>query len=199
MKVADPALRIDDYFTYREYKRWPEGDRWELIRGRAWAMSAPSVAHQRLLLKLLRLFADFLDDKPCEVLPAPFDILLPKGEEGEDEVDTVLQPDIVVFCDAAKVRSRYGWGAPDLAVEILSPTTAKKDLNEKFTLYEEHGVREYWVFDPFARSIWVYRLCQDGHFDQGELRETPVDLEPIASKVLEGFSIDPAAIFADLA
>jgi Uma2 family endonuclease len=60
-------------------------------------------------------------------------------------------------------------------------------------------VREYWVFDPFARSIWVYRLGQDGHFDQGELRETPVDLEPIASKVLEGFSIDPAAIFDRLA
>jgi len=196
--VADPALKLEDYFTYGQYKHWPEDDRWELIHGKAWAMSAPSAAHQRLLLKLLRLFADFLDDKPCEVLPAPFDILLPKGDEEEDAVDTVIQPDIVVFCDPAKVRNRYGWGAPDLAVEILSPSTAKKDLNEKFDLFEAHGVREYWVFDPFARSVWVYRRTQEGHFDRGELRESPQDLEPIASKVLEGFSVDPAAIFAGL-
>ena len=99
---------------------------------------------------------------------------------------------------ARKIRNRYGWGGPDLVVEILSPSTAKKDLNEKFALFEEHGVREYWVFDTFARSIWVYRRTPEGHFDRGELRETPVDPQPIASRVLEGFSIDPTTIFEGL-
>jgi Uma2 family endonuclease len=110
----------------------------------------------------------------------------------------VAQPDIVVYCDRSKLTEAGARGAPDLVVEILSPSTSKKDLNEKFDLYERHGVREYWVVDPGNESIQVWRSRPDGGFDPGELRDMMRDPSPIASKVLEGFAVDPKELFTDL-
>jgi len=198
-RMGDPNLSPGERFTYRHYKTWPDSERWELIEGQAWSMSpAPKPKHQRLVLRLGRFIDEFLEGKPCRAFIAPFDVLLPEGGEDDDEVDTVVQPDLSVFCDKAKITERGARGAPDLAVEILSPSTAKKDLNEKFRLYERHGVREYWVADPSAWSVAVYRLEAGGSFDSGELRERLGDVSPIASRVLEGFSIDPKLLFSDL-
>lgn len=197
--MGNPALERDDLFTYRQYRTWPDTERWELIDGHAWSMSpAPMPRHQTLLGKLYLEFGNFLKDKPCKVFLAPFDVLIPKAEESDDEVDTVVQPDLTVFCDRAKITSKGSRGAPDLAVEILSPSTSKKDLNEKFRLYERSGVREYWVLDPGNRSILVYRIGDEGGFDQGEIREPALDFGPIASEVLLGLSIDPEELFADI-
>ena len=118
--------------------------------------------------------------------------------EADDDVDTVVQPDIVVYCDKSKLTDKGARGAPDLAVEILSPSTSKKDLNEKFALYERSGLREYWVVDPGNRSVEVWRLAADGRYDSGELREKWRDWSPIASRVLEGLAIDPEKLFAEL-
>ena len=197
--MGDPNLAPDERFTYRHYRTWPDSERWELIEGQAWAMSpAPSRHHQGLVGRLFAEMDAFLRGKPCRAYLAPFDVLLPEGDEQDDDVYSVVQPDIVVYCDRSKLTEAGARGAPDIAVEILSPWTSKKDLNEKFRLYEKHGVREYWVVDPAARSLWVYRMTSSGRFDPGELRVRLSDMSPIASNVLESFSVDPEELFADL-
>lgn len=197
--MGNPAVDRADHFTYGQYKTWPDEERWELIDGQAWSMSpAPLRGHQGIQAKLITEFSVFLEGKPCKAYDAPFDVLLPRTGEADDEVDTVVQPDIVVYCDKSKLTDKGARGAPDLVVEILSPSTSKKDLNEKFALYERSGVREYWVVDPGNRSIEVWRLGTGGSYDSGELREKWRDWSPIASRVLEGLSIDPEELFAVL-
>jgi len=197
--MGNPNLAPDERFAYRHYKTWPDSERWELIDGRAWAMSpAPLKRHQTLLGKLHLEFGNYLKGKPCKVFLAPFDVLLPSNDEADDEVDTVVQPDIVVYCDKSKLTRAGARGSPDIAVEILSPSTSKKDLSEKFSLYERHGVREYWVIDPGNQSVQVWRCTEKGRFDAGELRDFVHNFSPIASRVLEGFAIDPGELFAEL-
>jgi Uncharacterized protein conserved in cyanobacteria len=197
--MGNPALDPGDRFTYRHYKTWPDEERWELIEGQAWNMSpAPSTRHQDIQAQLITALRIFLKGKPCKAYDAPFDVLFPEGAESDDDVATVVQPDIVVFCDRSKLTLAGARGAPDLVVEILSPSTSKKDQNEKFRLYERHGVREYWVVDPGNESIMIYRQKPQGGFDSGELRDLVRDASPISSIVLEGFSVDPKELFADL-
>jgi Uma2 family endonuclease len=195
--MGNPSIAPEERFTYRHYRTWPDSERWELIEGRAWAISpAPTRKHQKIAGRLFSKLHVFLEGHPCEVYQAPFDVLLPAMYEMDDEVDTVVQPDMAVFCDPAKLRDAGARGAPDLVVEILSPGTAKKDLNEKFRLYEKRGVREYWIIDPEAWSVCVYRLLYTGKFDEGELRERLGDDSPIASEVIQGFMIDCRYLFA---
>lgn len=183
-------------FTYRDYATWPDDERWELIDGVARAMATPTTGHQRLLVRLLRIFADYLDDKPCELFIAPFDVLIPDGDEADDDIDTVVQPDIMVFCDNKKVLEKYARGAPELAVEILSPSTSKWDQNDKFRRYERAGVREYWVIDPLGKWMNVYSLDSNGRYGKGDLYEPLTPRGPVPSKLLEGFSVNPVGLFA---
>jgi Uma2 family endonuclease len=188
------ALRkTDAHYTYGDYRRWPPEERWELIEGTAWNMSpAPSRAHQAILGRLHLLFGEWLKDKPCQVYIAPFDVQFPsRPDQVEDEVDTVVQPDLSVFCDPERLTDAGARGAPDMVVEILSPWTSKKDLNDKFSLYERHGVREYWVVDP-AGSVQVYRWNANGHYDDPEI---VVKTGSVASAVLEGLRVDVEGLF----
>jgi len=198
-RMGNPALAPDERFTYRQYKTWPDSERWELIEGHAWNMSAaPTRYHQGLIGTLFNAIATFLKGKPCQAYLAPFDVLLPEGDEADDEVDTVVQPDIVVYCDRSRLTKAGARGAPDLAVEVLSPSTSKKDQREKFDLYQRHGVREYWVLDPVGAWLCVYRRKPSGEFDDGELRDPLREYGPIESKVLEGFVVEPAKLFEDM-
>ncbi len=198
-RMGNPAVDRADHFTYGQYRTWPDEERWELIEGQAWSMSpAPTRSHQKLSVRILHLISTFLEDKPCEVYAAPFDVLFPGGDEPDDEVDTVVQPDIVVICDKSKLTLAGARGAPDLVVEILSPSTSKKDQREKFDLYQKYGVREYWVVDPAGEWLCVYRRGDDGKFDSGELRESLREYGRIESRVLEGFVVDPKELFADM-
>jgi Uma2 family endonuclease len=196
--MGNPAEDLGGKFAYRHYRTWPDEERWELINGIAWSMSpAPTERHQELSWRLSIMFGNYLKGKPCKAFAAPYDVLLPHGDESDDEVDTVVQPDIVVFCDHSKRRANGARGTPDLIVEILSPSTSKKDQREKFDLYQKHGVREYWIVDPAGAWLCVYRQKADGCFDSGELRESLREYGPIASSVLEGFSVDPKELFAE--
>lgn len=197
--MSDPAIDRSGRLTYRDYKAWPEEERWELIDGIAYDMSAASmVRHQGLAGILHGEIYAFLKGKPCRVFAAPIDVLLLRPGQDDDEADCVVEPDLVVVCDRSKIGERYIRGAPDLVVEILSTSTTEKDLNEKFALYERSGVREYWVVEPKAEWISRYAIGEDGRF--GEPLNWEHDRGPSAlpSTVLEGFAIDPESLFAEV-
>ena len=123
----------------------------ELIRGKIYKMSpAPTSKHQIVVGNLHGIVWNFLRGKSCKVFTAPFDVRLPSApkKKADKEISTVVQPDLCVICDLEKIDERGCLGAPDWIVEILSKFTSAKDLNEKFSVYEEAGVREYWVVHP---------------------------------------------------
>ena len=162
--MGEHVLKSDGYFTYKELRDWPEEERWELIDGEAFAMSSPTSDHQRVLIKLVARLADWFESKSCEPFVAPLDVLLRiRPEQDEDEVDTVLQPDLMVVCDPGKVHRNGIHGAPDWVLEILSPSTTWRDQTIKRGLYEKHGVKEYWVLNPDTLDLMIYRLV-DGKF-----------------------------------
>lgn len=169
------ALRDTQHHTYGDYLAWPDEVRHELIDGIAYAMApAPLRVHQEILLELATQARNALEGRPCRPYVAPFDVRLPRGDEADRDIDTVVQPDLVVVCDRSKLDERGCRGAPDWVVEILSPSTAGHDLITKRRLYERVGVREYWLVHPVDRIVTVYRR-QDGAFaapDIYELKET---------------------------
>ena len=140
--MADPAIRHDRVYTYGDYRKWPDEERWELIEGIAWNMSpAPGRLHQEILGEFFQRIKNYVDNGNCKVYAAPFDVLLPAiGEIEEDDATTVVQPDISVICDTGKLTEKGCTGAPDWIVEILSPGTSKKDFNDKMALYAKHRV-----------------------------------------------------------
>jgi len=152
---ALPKEKIDRSFTYADYKDWELGvsERYELIYGEAFAMSGPNTKHQLILTELFGQFYNYLRDKPCRVFPAPYDVRL--FYDGDESDDTVVQPDIMVICDKSIIGPEGCRGAPDLVVEILSPSNTAIEMERKFALYLEAGVREYWVVDPENKRLKV--------------------------------------------
>jgi len=156
--MINKALRNSENgkFTYADYCTWDDGDseRWELIDGRAYAMAAPTLAHQRISRRLLKRFEEFLEGKTCEAFSAPCDVRLnhAKGD------DTVVQPDLLVVCDPSKLADgKSVKGAPDLVIEILSPSTIFHDKVTKLKKYRQAGVREIWFVDPATEITEVFR------------------------------------------
>ncbi|WP_134704889.1 Uma2 family endonuclease [Ammoniphilus sp. YIM 78166] len=162
--APDPNRR----YTYKDYLEWPDEERWELIGGIPFNMTpAPTPDHQRILRELLTEFNYYLRGKTCEVYPAPFDVRLFPNEKQDD--DTVVQPDLVIICDSSKINKKGCDGSPDLIVEIISPSTAKKDRFEKFNLYQRAGVKEYWMVQPVEQVIEVYKLNEQGKYGEREV------------------------------
>ncbi|HOF01595.1 MAG TPA: Uma2 family endonuclease [Spirochaetota bacterium] len=153
-------------YTYYDYKNWNDGERYELIDGEVYNMSpAPRKSHQIISMNLSRIFSSYLKGKSCKVFAAPFDVRFPEyQDQNDDDIETVVQPDISIICDNDKLDDAGCKGAPDLIVEILSPHTSRKDLNEKFYLYEKHKVKEYWVIYSYERLLHVYKLGEDGKY-----------------------------------
>lgn len=179
--------RDDAHHTYGEYRRWRDDARYELIDGVAYAMApAPARIHQEVLLELARQVANALADHPCRAFIAPFDVRLPKGNEADDEIDTVVQPDLSVVCDPAKLDACGCRGAPDWIVEVLSPATAGHDHILKRALYERAGVNEYWLLHPVDRIVTIYRL-ESGRYGVPEVRELQGQQQVTA---LDGLVID---------
>ncbi|MDR0725496.1 MAG: Uma2 family endonuclease [Prevotellaceae bacterium] len=182
-------------YTYADYITWTDDKTRELFDGFVKLMSpAPKAMHQKINgILFARLFNIIEKNKgDCQVFHAPFDVRLPKNGETEDNrIYTVVQPDICVICDTVKIDERGCLGAPDMVVEVQSPATAKYDLNEKFTLYEKAGVREYWVVFPYDKSILLFVLQPDGKYDNGTLYETG----KIPVNIFDGIEIDLTNIF----
>jgi len=192
---ALPKAEQNRRFTYADYKDWElkEGERYELIRGEAFAMAGPNTRHQIASGEIYGQFYVYLRGKPCRVFSAPYDVRLFYEEElGEDD-DTVVQPDIMVVCDKSKIGDEGIRGAPDLVIEILSPSNTVFEMAEKHDLYENAGVREYWVVNPNNNTVTVHLLQGDGVFAGKIYKAT--DMVPVG--VLPGFGIALDQVFAE--
>ena len=180
------------YFTYANYKEWElkEGERYEIIYGEAFAMAAPNERHQAILGELYGQLYVFLKDKPCKVYPAPFDVRLFYQENESD--NTVVQPDITIICDKKKIGTEGCRGAPDLVIEIVSPTNTATEMERKYKLYRQAGVREYWVVDPENKGITVHYFKDDkiSAAIYGSSGLAPVEIFP-------GFNIELDRLFVD--
>jgi Uma2 family endonuclease len=187
-------LDFDKTYTYADYLTWKFSERVELIKGKIFRMAAPSRQHQKISRIISGELYVFLKENNCELFAAPFDVRLPlpthriKG----DKASTVIQPDICVVCDLSKLDDSGCNGAPDLVIEILSPGNAKKEMKEKYDLYESAGVREYWVVQPNESFVIRYNLDDKGQY-VGSRLYTEDDI--IESKVLEGFQIEINKVF----
>lgn len=180
-------------YTYADYMRWKFQERVELIKGRLFRMSpAPNTEHQTISQHINFRLLQYFHQKTCKVFAAPFDVRLPVSrKKGQDT--TVVQPDLCVVCDAGKLDERGCVGAPDLIVEILSPGNSTKEMREKFRVYEEAGVREYWLVNPGDKTVLVYVLDEAGIF----IGLAPVTLEdPLRASIFPELVIDLREVFA---
>ena len=152
--------RDTDYHTYADYLEWSREYGDELIDGTAYVREPPSPlwSHQGIVGEIHRQVATTLKGKRCQARRAPSDVRLPKSTEHDDQVDTVVQPDVFIVCDPRKIDKRGVRGAPDWVVEVLSPSTARHDRLRKVPAYERAGVREVWLVQPIDRTLTIYRL-----------------------------------------
>lgn len=172
-------LPRENRYTLEDIFNLPDGQRAELIDGQMYMMSPPSYKHQKLVMELSASIRDYIKSKggPCEVLPAPFAVTLNQDE------DTYVEPDISVICDKEKISDRGCEGAPDMVIEIVSPSSRRMDYSVKNTLYSQSGVREYWIVDPAKERTTIYQYEEDdapsiSTFDQ-----------PLAVGILDGLQI----------
>jgi Uma2 family endonuclease len=181
-----PLVKEQPYYTYADYLEWDEGERYEIIDGEAYMMAPPSRFHQEISGNLYYALRSFLEGKTCKAYTAPFSVrLFPAADKSDD---TVVEPDIAVVCDSAKLDDRGCNGPPDMVIEILSSSTARYDRIVKFNKYREAGVREYWIVDPEEKVVSAYVL-QDGQYTAANYDETA----PVT--VLPGCEIDLKTIF----
>ena len=182
-------------YTYADYLLWQFEERVELLRGRLRQMAAPSRKHQTISMKLTRPLVNAVWGGPCCVFAAPFDVRLTRFSKAQNkEVITVVQPDLCVICDAAKLDDRGCLGAPDLIVEILSPGNSRTEMKDKFEIYQEAGVSEYWIVLPTEKTIQVWKLNDEGFYIglppkvEGDILTTPI---------IANLRIDLVDVFAD--
>ena len=191
--VEEPSA---DYgYTYADYLQWKIEERIELFKGRILKLSAPNRIHQHVSGALYLVIANYLKNKKCKVYSAPFDVRLPiHNRKKDNEVTTVVQPDICVICDETKLDDRGCCGAPDLVIEILSPGNSQKEVRLKFEIYEEAGVKEYWLVHPVEQTLIVYSLHENA-FAGGKMY-APGDM--LNSTSIEGLSVNISEIFENL-
>ena len=194
--MNQPLLKPNSVFTYTDYSRWPNDERWELINGEAYAMAGPSRIHQTVVGELFRQIANYLLGQPCRPFIAPFDVRLPDRQEADDEVITVVQPDISVICNPDQLDERGCRGAPDWIIEVLSPATAARDQIEKLAAYERAGVREYWLVHPTDHIVTIYPLNASRRYDKPTIYPTTGTL---ASGLFPELLIDWELVFTDAA
>ncbi len=180
------AREHEKRYTYDDYLNWPNDERWELIEGVPYDMAPPTSEHQDISGTLFGLIWTFLRGKTCKVYSAPFGVYL-------DDKNCV-EPDLVVICDRKKINRKGGCnGAPDMVIEVLSPSTSGKDRREKLNLYCKFGVREYWIVDPEDKTVSVHILTERGYIVTAFGEE-----DHIAVSVLEGLSIDMKEVYASV-
>lgn len=154
------AIKGGKGYTIADIEALPAGERAELIDGEMFRMDTPTRTHQKILIELAMEIAHYIKSKKgkCEVLPAPFAVYIKKDKRN------YVEPDIVVICDEEKSSEKGCYGAPDWAIEIVSPSSVKMDYERKVKLYREAGMREYWIVDAEKETVTVY------DFEHGNVR-----------------------------
>ena len=181
-------------YTLADALTWDEQDHIELIDGYPVMMAPPTRAHQKAVAALTGQFYDYLKGKKCEVYPAPFAVRpFERDSDSPEDVDTMVEPDITVVCDSSKLDDIGCKGAPDLVIEILSPSTQRHDRLTKFNLYQRAGVREYWIIDTSSKSVQVFVL-EDGHYTAKDFGTAG---DKLKVNVLEDCTIDLAKVFPE--
>ena len=190
--MALPAKK--ERYTFTDCLTWGEDERIEIINGEAFMMAPPSRAHQKISGEIFRQLANYLSGKKCEVYAAPFAVrLFEQDGDSPEDVDTMVEPDVSVVCDPSKLDDRGCKGAPDLVIEILSPSTRRHDRMTKFTLYQQAGVREYWIVDPTNKDVQSFVL-EDGRYS---VKGFGTAGDEMRVNVLEDCLIDLSEVFPE--
>jgi Uma2 family endonuclease len=196
MQLSD--LDFNKTYSYADYLQWTFEDRLELIKGKIFKMTpAPASLHQRISGAVAGELYIYLKGKKCTSYTAPFDVRLPSKINilEDSKVFTVVQPDICVICDSAKVDKRGCIGAPDIVVEILSPSNNKKELQNKYEVYEEARVPEYWIIHPAEKTFLRYILSAEGHYQASRLMTVG---DEVTTPILPGFILNLDNIFENI-
>ncbi|MBC7553227.1 MAG: Uma2 family endonuclease [Taibaiella sp.] len=187
-------LDLSKIYSYADYLKWQFEERVELIKGKIFKMSRPDRMHQEISGYLFLAIGNYLKGKQCNVYSAPFDVRLPRKSKDDNDIITVVQPDISVICNKSILDFKGCLGAPDIVVEILSPSNNVVELKNKYEIYEEAGIKEYWVVSPQDKTFLVYTLV-NGRYVPSRLM---VAGNVVHSAVLEGFSLDLQDMFDHL-
>jgi len=202
-KIAQPVImQLDQLdpngiYSYADYLTWKFEQTVELIRGRIFPMAGPARLHQKISREICHLFYLYFKGKTCEFYNAPFDVRLynrNKSVKRNKDVYTVVQPDICIICDQNKLDAKGCLGAPDLMVEILSPGNSTREMRIKKNLYEESGVREYWIVDPEHETIFQFHLMDNGVFSPATIYTND---ETLTSAAFPDFKLEIKEIFKD--
>jgi len=181
-------------YTFADVLTWDEKDRIEIVDGEAVMMAPPTRVHQEISGELFGQLRDYLQGKKCRVYAAPFGVRLfeQDGDDPED-VDTMVEPDISVICDSSKLDDMGCKGAPDLVIEVLSPSTRRYDRMTKFGLYQRAGVRELWFVDPETKDVQTFVLDGGRYF----VKDYGTAEDKLKVEVLEDCVIDLSTVFPD--
>ncbi len=191
--MALPAEK--ERYTFADVLTWPGDERAELIDGEVVMMAPPTTTHQLISGEIFRQLANYLEGKKCRAIPAPFAVrLFEKDGEAPEDIGTVVEPDISIVCDTSKLDKHGCKGAPDMVVEILSPSTQRHDRLVKLSLYQRAGVREYWIVNPEDQTVQVMLMDGGGVLQLHEV----YDRQGVAKvNVLDGCFIELGKVFAE--
>lgn len=193
MEVNEPDLSYGNY-SYADYLKWTMDEMVEIIKGRVYKLSAPKRVHQTISIRISSKIFNLLEGQKCKVYSAPFDVRLPVKSRKNEDIFTVVQPDICVICDPTKLDDAGCNGAPDLIIEILSKGNNKKELQNKYEVYEESGVKEYWIVAPEGQFIQVNTLV-NGKYQPSKLLTFG---DEIVTPILPSFVLNLDEVFANL-
>jgi Uma2 family endonuclease len=194
MEVNEPDMTYSNY-SYADYLTFKMEEMVELIKGKVFKMTAPKRIHQKISGKVFYEIYSFLNYKKCQVYSAPFDVRLPVKSMKNEDIFTVVQPDICVICDLEKLDDYGCIGAPDLVIEILSEGNNRKELKYKFDVYEESGVLEYWIINPLGQTLTINTLV-NGKYQSSKLLTSG---DEISTPILPEFILKLEDVFDNLA
>lgn len=172
MITSFAQLDLTKRYSYAEYLSWQFAERIELLKGFIKKMAAPTPYHQEVSMELATYFKNYLVRKGrvCKIFAAPFDVRFynyTKSAVADKDIYTVVQPDLCVICDKNKIDNKGCLGAPDLIIEILSESNARTDLRDKYELYQENGVKEYWIVFPVEKMVQKFLLSDQKYQMEG--------------------------------
>lgn len=188
-------LDLNKQYSYGDYLTCMLEDRVELFKGWVKKISpAPNRSRKAISWHISRIIGNYLVDKECAAYAAPFDVrLIGKLERntGNESIYTVLQPDISVICDKTKLDTKGCIGAPDWIIEIVSPGNTKKEVDDKFKIYEENGVTEYWIIQPTDETVTVFDLVEGSYL----FRKIYNNIDKAPVRIFRDFEIDLTQVF----